>query len=312
MLKILIIKPSSFGDIIHGLQWTQSLRHYFPNAHIDWVVRDIFSPLVQACNTVDTIHIFKRHGSYLDFLRLVTTIRNHRYDYVFDLQGLARSALITFFSGAKYRFGRTDCRELASIAYSRQAPLPKNYPQSHAIDILLEFFPLIGYPPKLVSNLALKSHPLSHTIPHLTKKPIILFPNSRRPEKEWPYFPDLTQKLIHDYPEIPILWLGQQPISHHIQHPYFFNLINKTSISDMIGLIQQSQLCITNDSGPMHLAAAMQKPILALFGPTEPTNYGPYPLNNPQHTILKAPNKNLSELSADTVYLAIKKIMATS
>ena len=142
-VNILIIKPSSLGDIVHGLQVAQSIREQLPDCHISWVVRERFAPLVQLCETVDEAFIFYRKGGVKAFYQLVQTLRQQSFDYVLDFQGLARSGLMTYFAHSTHKFGRSDAREFARLAYHACAPLPRNDQQSHAIDILLQFLPLM-------------------------------------------------------------------------------------------------------------------------------------------------------------------------
>ena len=313
MQKFLIIKPSSLGDVIHGLQVAQSLKDQQPNAHITWVVGDAFAPIVEACECIDRVLIFQRKGGFKAFWKLIQTIRQEHYQYVLDFQGLARSGLMTFFAKASQKIGRYDAREFARFAYHTRT-LPSSHYQAkgnlvyskiHAIDILLYFLSSAGLKPELTPPLRFK--PLTPPL-KLSEPPLLLFPNSRRPEKEWPYFKSLTESLIHHYPTLPILWLGQSPLPlpRNAASGSFINLISQTSLLEALALIQSARLCVANDSGPMHMAAALQKPVLALFGPTLAERYGPYPLNSPRHTVLHAPESKLSLLTPETVLESIQ------
>src|ERR1041385_1871813 len=94
MPRVLIIKPSSLGDIIHALQVAQSLRAQTGEVEIDWVAAKAFAPLVRACPVVDRVYEFDRKGSVADFARLAKEIRREQYDWALDMQGLARSAVL--------------------------------------------------------------------------------------------------------------------------------------------------------------------------------------------------------------------------
>ena len=93
--RILIIKPSSIGDIIHGLLVAEAIQAQLPNVSIDWVVRREFAELVDAASVIDQTFIFKRTGGIRGFVRLMRAIRAQRYDVVIDLQGLARTGILT-------------------------------------------------------------------------------------------------------------------------------------------------------------------------------------------------------------------------
>lgn len=302
MPKFLIIKPSSLGDIIHGLQVVQSLRDQLPGADITWVVSKPFLGLVEACDTVDRCLVFDRKGGISAFFRLLKEIRKERYDVVMDMQGLARSGLMTFFSKAKLKLGRSDAREGAGVACHMRAPLPEAGNGSHAVDILAAFLPLIGLEAVSSQNLTF-SKKTPWEAPWGAEKALMLFPNSRREEKEWPYFSELVERLLQEGFSAPIAWAGQEPLPvlEHWPKDRFFDLIGKTSLAALPDVITSAKLVVSNDSGPMHLAAAQGVPVLALFGPTPPACYGPYPLGIPNHAVLQAPGGDLSELSVETV-----------
>ena len=107
MPDLLILKPSSLGDIVQGLQVATSLKAQWPAGRpplrIGWVVRDIFAPLVRSCEAVDRTYVFRRFGGVFDFLRLMREVRQTPYDYLFDFQGLLRTGLMAW-RGRRARF----------------------------------------------------------------------------------------------------------------------------------------------------------------------------------------------------------------
>ena len=132
MREILIIKPSSLGDIVHGLRVAQSIKEQSPQTRISWVAASRFAPLVQACATVDRVFIFERKGGLMGFLRLVKELRQQTFDVAMDWQGLARSGLMIFFVKAKRKIGRGDYREGAGLFYNEKVDLPPAGKNSHA------------------------------------------------------------------------------------------------------------------------------------------------------------------------------------
>ena len=124
MTELLIIKPSSLGDIVHGLQVAASLKAQVRHLRISWVVREIFAPIVRACTAVDEVFIFERGGGAKGFLRLVKELRRRRYDWVFDFQGLLRTGLLTARVQADRKVGRSDAREFSGAFYTERVPLP--------------------------------------------------------------------------------------------------------------------------------------------------------------------------------------------
>ncbi|MCB1104669.1 MAG: hypothetical protein KDK74_08060, partial [Cephaloticoccus sp.] len=117
MTEILIIKPSSLGDIVHALQVAVSMKTQCKDLRISWVARDIFAPLVQACTAVDQVFVFERNGGTKGFLRMMKEVRKTKFDYVFDMQGLLRTGLMASRALTKKTIGRTDCRELSGVFY---------------------------------------------------------------------------------------------------------------------------------------------------------------------------------------------------
>lgn len=104
MTEILIIKPSSLGDIVHALQVATSLKAQCAGLRISWVVREMFAPIVRACEAVDQVYVFERAAGAKGFLKLTTEIRKTKFDFVFDMQGLLRTGLMTSRALAKKKW----------------------------------------------------------------------------------------------------------------------------------------------------------------------------------------------------------------
>ena len=313
-MRLLIIKPSSLGDIIHGLLVAQSIREQKPECTITWVAREMFAPLVQACGTVDRTIVFPRTRWITGLGRFVREMRAEEYDYVVDMQGLARSGLMTLLARGRVKIGRADARECAAWACGRIAPLPKAGTKAHAVEVLLEFLPLLGLKPELRGPIRIAPEPLP--APHdkllTAARPIVLLPHSRRRHKEWPGFAELTRLLLERTPGIPVVWNSHRPgrVPDSLRgHPLFHDLTGKTTLRQAVGLIEAARLVVANDSGPMHIAAAVGTPLVACFGPTPPEQYGPYPLNRPTHRIVRAPEGNLALLTASTVCAAVEELL---
>ncbi len=295
-MRILIIKPSSLGDIIHGLQVAAIIKKNLPDIVIDWVVREDWKNVVSSTTLVDKIFLFHRHGGIKKFYKLITEIRCNEYDVVLDMQGLARTGVLTFFSHSEKKIGRWDARELSWLAYNDIIDKP-NEGNIHALDILLRFLPKLGVLPKFDQCLTF-SLPKTLTS-RFTGEYVLLFPESRRPEKQWPYFLTLAEKLADLYANLKIVIVGQKSIKSIFLQENVINLSGSTSILNVFELIQHCLLLVANDSAPIHIGASMRKPIIALFGPTDPKRFGPYPLHAKKHTILTC--RNLSDLSVEQV-----------
>ncbi|MDR2603472.1 MAG: glycosyltransferase family 9 protein [Puniceicoccales bacterium] len=305
-VNILIVKPSSLGDIIHGLQVTATIKKCLPNISIDWVVRDCFIDVVKSSRLVDKIFVFYRRQGLRKFIDLTSKIRKQHYDYVFDMQGLARSGIITYFSRSDRKVGRSDAREFAWMAYNRKIPYPQ-VGKRHALDILLQFLPELGLEAKLQGELKFSTSPsnmakdIFFNDRHEKCKLILLFPESRQKKKEWPYFNLLADALGEKLPAMRIVVLAQQWINVTSTLPNVHNLSARTSMDDLIYLVQNSTLVIANDSAPIHLAAALLTPVIALFGSTDPQRFAPYPIDSEYNVVLQAKDRKLSSISVENV-----------
>ncbi len=231
------------------------------------------------------------------------------------MQGLARSGLMTLLARSRVKIGRSDARELAGWACTQKVPLPAMGANAHAVEVLLQFLPLLGLQAKLGAPIHLKPEPLAPPHDQLAAaRPIVLLPHSRQRRKEWPGFAELTHLLLERRGTTPVVWSSHKhcaPPPALASHPRFFNLTAQTTLGQMIGLIEAARVVVVNDSGPLHIAAAVGTPLVACFGPTPPERFGPYPLECPTHRILRAPEGNLSRLEATVVLMEIDALLRT-
>jgi ADP-heptose:LPS heptosyltransferase len=315
MTELLIIKPSSLGDIVQALQVATSLKAQHAGLRISWVVREIFAPIVRACEAVDHVYVFERAGGAKGFLKLTKEIRKTKFDYVFDMQGLLRTGLMTSRALATKKVGRSDAREMSGMFYDQKVSLPPEGTRSHALDVLLQFCPVLGAKPELRGALKFRevdSLNLRFADSRGGGKPIVMFPDSRRAEKCWGGFKQLTEMILREDKSRKVVWAGSNYV--HDRGAYkpeqFFNLTGNTSLVSLPALIKRADWVISNDSGPMHLAAALGVRVLGIFGPTDPQLFGPYPLNGPTNFVVQAPVGDLKLLSAKDVYARFQKIRA--
>lgn len=315
MVELLIIKPSSLGDIIHALQVVTSLKAQRNDLRVSWIVRDIFAPLVQACEAVDQVFLFERNAGTKGFLRLMKEVRKTKFDYAFDMQGLLRTGLMIQRTLAKTKVGRGDFREWAGVFYDQKVPLPPDGRRSHALEILLQFCPVLGAKPELKGKVKFrepKQFDLGFPEEKGEPKPILMFPDSRRADKRWNGFQQLTQMCVRSNRKRRVIWAGNHfiPAKGSLPESRFLNLTGKTSLEDLPMLIKRSDWVIANDSGPMHLAAALGARTMGIFGPTDPRLFGPYPLNAPDHLVVQAPVRDLKLLPAKEVYARLLRAEA--
>ena len=181
------------------------------------------------------------------------------------------------------------------------------------MDILLQFCPVLGAKPELRGVLKFRD------VDNLTlrfadgrggARPFVMFPDSRRTDKKWGGFKQLTEMLLREDKSRKVVWAGNNFLPDRGAFPeaQFMNLTGNTSLVSLPALVKRADWVVSNDSGPMHLAAAMGVKVFAIFGPTDPRLFGPYPLGNAHNHVIQAPVGDLRLLSARDVYARFQRI----
>jgi ADP-heptose:LPS heptosyltransferase len=312
MQSLLVIKPSSLGDIVHALQVVQTLARERPECRISWVVRERFAGLVQAAPFVHETIIFRRRDGWGAFLQLLRQLRKRRFDAVWDMQGLLRSGLMTAAVRSPQKWGRLDAREGAGFFYHHRVDLPEGAGSHHALDILQQFLRADDVKPRLEYPLHLKPGPEMPWQGFFAGDPrnrFVMFTDSRGAEKQWPRFNELTALIFQSIPDSRIAWCAGQPAKPEVAVPAdrFLNLTG-CPMDEMIALVRQPAIFIGNDSGPMHLSAASGNRVLAIFGPSSPQRFGPYPTKAPKHRMVQAPGGQLEKLHPAVVLTVLQDL----
>ena len=221
-----------------------------------------------------------------ELFRSLGRMRRHEFDLAIDLQGLARSSAVAWLANAKQSIGLEDWREGAPLFYDRAVSRPS--PLTHAVDWYLEVLRALDVPihgrftwlparPVAAESVRKKWNPEG-------ARWVMLIPGARWLNKRWPvsYFVQLTRDPSLADPDLRFAILGgasDAALGSAIAAGLgsrCLDLTGRTSISEMIEWLRLSSAVVTNDTGPMHIAAALGKPLVALFGPTEPRRTGPY------------------------------------
>lgn len=314
MPEMLIIMTSPLRDIVHGLQVATSIKAQKPEWRISWIVRDIFSPLVRSSSAVDQVFVFHRYEGPRGFLRMMREVRQRDFDLVCDFQGLLRTGLMTKWARGRRKVGRPDSREGSGFFYREKIKLPEAGRQAHLLDQALQFCPMAGAEPRLLGPLRfrdLERLNLGFMEPRKGQRPILIFPDSGQSAKKWNGFGQLTALFIREAGR-KVVWAGSHylPCKESFPEGSFVNLTGNTSLTSLPALLSKADWVISNDSGPMHLSAAMGLKTIGLFGPTDPQRYGPYPLKSPTNYAIQSPVGELSLLSAKEVFYLFNRIEA--
>jgi heptosyltransferase-1 len=287
-MKILIIKPSSLGDIVHSLPVLKILKDSFPDSSIDWVVSKNLKDLLTGNPLIHDLIIFDKdswknlkriHLTIKEMTALVKRLRSKNYDVVLDLQGLLRSGLMTFFSKSSVKVGFHNAREGSTLFYNKKVMVNGAI---HAVDRYVELIKCIG------ANADVIEFPLfadktdiceiKHLIGELPEY-LVIVPGARWQTKRWQ--PENFGQVISQL-SIPCVIAGSKDDMRIAEVVFKYsqgkaiNICGKTSLKELINLIANAKAVVSNDSGPMHIAVALDVPVIALFGPTDPHRTGPY------------------------------------
>ena len=229
-----------------------------------------------------------------------------------DLQGLLRTGLMTQWSRGRRKVGRADAREGAGFFYREKVALPPAGSHSHGLDRLLQFCTVVGAEPRLAGPLRFRELERLNLAFMETRKglpPVLMFPDSGQMNKKWNGYSQLAALLIREAGR-KVVWAGNHylPCKEIFPDGTFINLTGNTSLTSLPALLAKADWIISNDSGPLHLSAAMGFKTIGLFGPTDPQISGPYPLKHPKNYAIQSPVGDLKLLSAKEVFHLFHRI----
>jgi heptosyltransferase-1 len=290
--RILLIKLSSLGDVIHTLPTLEALRSLYPQGHITWLVEDTNAPVLAGHPALDEVWPVARprlgKGRFLENLqqaiRVARRLREEPFDLVIDLQGLLKSAFWVALARGKRKLGYDRTREFSYLALTdRLAPFD---PEAHAVWRYLNLARHLGAPatpPRFRIGIT-QPDELRHLAPLKPGQPLaVLHPGARWPTKLWPaaHWARLAEWLARDrgFQVVITGSSGDQELAREIvalAEVPVLNLAGRTSLEELAALLQKAQVAVTTDTGPMHLACALGTPVVALFGPTAPWRTGPF------------------------------------
>ncbi len=290
-MKILILKPSSLGDVIQALPVLRLIKKRYPESEVYWWISASLLPLLEKDPDLSGLFTFERHRwlrprFWRDLFVTVRQARSLAFDYTIDLQGLARSGIFGWFANARLAIGLEDSREGAPGFYDLLAPHPAC--ATHAVDRYLRVLSLIDVPVHWdFAWLPVQKEAAEAVRQKWRPKEVrwvVLAPGARWPNKRWPaqYYAELVRRLANDHADIRFAILGGAEEADWAERiaqastERCMNLTGKTSLWEMIEWIRLSALMVSNDTGPMHIAAALGKPVVAVFGPTDARRTGPY------------------------------------
>ncbi len=294
--RILLIRPSALGDVVRTVPVLVSLRQAYPQARIDWLVQDNYAPAIAGHPALSGVvpfprkqlsHWYKPGSGMNQAWQWVRQLRTQKYDAVFDLQGLARSGFITRLTGARQRIGFAKARELAWLGYNQRYPVDAKL---HTVERMLGLLTAHGLP--VVRDMRLYPAPVDQqwlqkyrSENGLNEQPyVIVAPTAQWLCKCWPIekFIALARLMHSSLQPTPRLVILAAPHERTYIQPMLDALAKvnplcpTTTVGQMLALVSQCRLLVCNDSAPLHMGVGFGKPLVALFGPTDPALVGPY------------------------------------
>jgi heptosyltransferase-1 len=272
--SILIIKPSSLGDIVHTLPSAVLIRNAFPEAEITWVVNPEWAPLLRGNKSIDHVHIFPRRdlggfGMSQHLLPWLRSTNRLQPDVALDFQGLLRSALIGKISRPRQFYGMSDAREGARLFYQRIAQVDR---KAHAVERSLRLVEEFGVEIKRPLQFPLPSGDPVERFDD-SEPYVVIHPFARGRQKSIGHL--TIEKFCRGLAPHRVVLVGRAMRELAVPDNCI-NLLNHTTILQLIWLIRRARFIISVDSGPMHIAAALTDRVVSIHNWSDPRRVGPY------------------------------------
>ncbi len=291
--RIVIVKPSALGDIVHSLPVLTALRHRYPDAHIAWVVNRSYESLLRGHPDLDDVLPFDRSradGSLLDgilgYTHFCRRLRRQRFDLAIDLQGLLRSAVLTAATRAPRRVGLSSAREGAHWFYTDVVPVA-DFNAIHAVDrywLMAEALGAGDVTKEFRVPIQAADRRWADDMLAGCPRPFLMVgAGSRWMTKRWPpeHFATLIHKAQDRFGGTAVFVGGRDeaPLARKIARRvrgHTLDLTGRTLLSHLSAVLERADVMLANDTGPLHLAAALGRPVVAPYTCTKARLNGPY------------------------------------
>lgn len=291
--RILLIRPSALGDVCRTVPVLASLKRWAPDARIDWLVHDAYTPAVANHPDLHRAVPFPRQrlapwwrspSTALGLRRWLRSLRDERYDMVVDCQGLFRSGYFAWCTRAPRRVGYANAQELGWLGVNRRHHVPRD---AHTVDRMLALIEREGVPP--VHDMRLYTADADRAALDARLRGVrfaLLAPASKWEGKRWrdERFAALAQSLLDDGASDAVAVVGSageraqcpRTLDACERDPRMVDLMGRTSVGGLMAAVEAAALVVANDSAPLHMAVGFDRPYVALFGPTRTELVGPY------------------------------------
>lgn len=291
--KILVVKPSALGDIVHSLPFLRSVKKRFPRCLIHWVVARGLHEILEGHPLLDRLWVINKNEwkklsrakeTARELRGLFSGLRAEGFDIAVDLQGLLRSGLIAMASGAGIRVGFNEAREGSTVFYTHRV---RGGEDVHAVLRYLKIASFLGCEE---DDVRFPFPPLPEIQPLLGPLPreyAVVAPSAGKEANRWPArrFGELALRL----PVSTVVVSGKEDarVAQEVvesSRGKAVSLAGRTNLKELSALIKRAAFLVSNDTGPMHIAAAFGVPVFAVFGPANPAKTGPF---GEIHTVIR-------------------------
>ena len=346
--RILIVRLSAMGDVIHTLPAVTALRTAFPAATLGWVIEERWAELLCTLPTprsgprsaqrplADMIHTVQLKNwrrawsspqTWEQMAAALSEVRAGRYQVAIDFQGAARSALIARWSGAPVIYGFAQPREnVAGMVYSRQVLAQGEHivEQNLSLAEAVAGCPLSAPPIEFPHDASAEKECERRLQEFGAANFVLLNPGAGWGAKQWPaerYGEVATQLAGDGFKPLVNFGPGEEELAREVQSSSRDAASPiSCSLTQLVALTRRAKLFIGGDTGPLHLAAALRVPVVGIYGPTNPARNGPFTtesivlrsaLSITSHTRVKQPEEGLLQITPAQVVAAARKLLET-
>jgi len=289
--RLLVVKTSSIGDVIHALPAVQAIREAAPHLTLGWVVRRRCADVLRGNPCIDHLYVMPDKPSLGELRALRADLRRDHYDMALDMQGLLLSGLVTRLSGAPMRVGWDRNRE-ANALFLTHPVIPGKARDRHEVDLLYGFAEALGVHaahPEFTPQSYLAAEGAGREAEWLAGLPrprIALNVGASRAYKRWPIERWVRVARALTKQGRGVVFVGDNQDAEAVARIMpllqggFVDLAGRTTLRELASVLAACDLLVTADTGPMHIAVAVGTPVIALFGATDPARHGPYGARN--------------------------------
>ena len=289
--RLLIVKTSSIGDVIHALPVVQAIKEAAPHLTLGWVVRRRCADVLRGSPFIDALHVMPDKPTLGELRALQAKLKAGHYDVALDMQGLFLSGLVTRLSGAPVRVGWDRNRE-ANALFLTHPVIPGKAQGRHEVDQLYGFAEALGVQaphPEFTPQPFLAAEAMGRMQEWLSDLPrprIALNVGASRAYKRWPADNWASAARALTASGQSVVFVGDKNDAETVALVTpgltggFLDIAGRTTLRELASVLAACDLLVTADTGPMHIAVAVGTPVVALFGATDPARHGPYGARN--------------------------------